>query len=134
MSQTTSLMDVRTVAVSVADQDRALEFYVDTLGFEKRMDAPIAEGFRWIEVAPPGAGVSIALSPASDTSPAGVDSGIRLTTVDADREHTAMLMRGIDADDVLRWPDVPAMFTFRDVDGNILYVVEVRSPKAQGGH
>ena len=131
MSQTTNLVDVRTVAVSVADQDRAVEFYVDTLGFEKRMDTPIGEGLRWIEVAPPGARVSIALSPASDRSAVGVDSGIRLTTVDADREHAAMRQRGIDADDVLRWPDVPAMFTFRDVDGNTLYVVEVPSSKVQ---
>ena len=124
MAQTITLIDVRTVAVSVKNQDRAVEFYVDTLGFEKRMDAPIGGGLRWIEVAPPGADVSIALSPASDTSPAGVDSGIRLTSVDVDREHDAMLQRGVDADDVLRWPDVPAMFTFRDVDGNTLYVVE----------
>lgn len=125
MSQTTTLRDVRTVAVSVTDQDRAVGFYIDTLGFEKRMDAPIGEGFRWIEVAPPGATVSIALSPASNTSPAGVDSGIRLTTADVDGEHDAMRQRGIDTDDVLRWPDLPAMFTFRDVDGNTLYVVEV---------
>ena len=129
MSQTTTLVDVRTVAVFVTDQDRAVEFYVGTLGFEKRMDAPIGEEFRWIEVAPPGAGVSIALSPASETSPAGVDSGIRLTTVDAEAEHDAMRQRGIDTDDVLRWPDLPAMFTFRDVDGNTLYVVE-----SEGGH
>ena len=124
MSQTTTLVDVRTVAVPVIDQDRALAFYVDVLGFEKRMDAPIGEGFRWIEVAPPGAGVSIALSPASDTSPVGVDSGIRLTTVDVDGEHAAMRQRGVDADDMLRWPGIPAMFTFRDIDGNTLYVVE----------
>ena len=131
MSQTTTLMDVRTVALPVIDQDRAVEFYVDTLGFEKRMDAPIGEGFRWIEVAPPGARVSIALSPASDTSPAGGDSGVRLTTVDVDREHATMRRRGVDADDVLRWQDLPAMFTFRDVDGNTLYVVEVPSSKVQ---
>ncbi len=35
-----------------------------------------------------------------------------------------MQRRGVRVDDVLRWPGVPAMFTFRDVDGNILYVVE----------
>ena len=126
MRQATTLVDVRTVAVPVTDQDRAVEFYVDTLGFEKRMDAPIGEGFRWIEVAPPGAGVSIALSPASETSPAGVDSGIRLTCLDVDGEHDAMRQRGVDADEVLRWPDVPAMFTFRDLDGNTLYVVEAK--------
>ena len=131
MSQSTTLMDVRTVALPVADQDRAVGFYVDTLGFEKRMDAPIGQGFRWIEVAPRGAVVSIALSPASHRSPAGVDSGIRLTTVDVDREHAGMRQRGIDADDVFRWPNVPAMFTFRDIDGNTLYVVETRQSTDQ---
>ena len=124
MKQTTTVTDRRTVAVAVTDQERALSFYVDTLGFEKRMDAEIGDGSRWIEVAPAGAGASIALSPASATSPAGVDSGIRLTTADVDCEHERMRRRGVSTDVVLRWPDLPAMFTFRDVDGNTLYVVE----------
>jgi catechol 2,3-dioxygenase-like lactoylglutathione lyase family enzyme len=57
----TRITDVRTVGVPVTDQDRALDFYVDALGFEKRLDAPIGEGMRWIEVAPAGATTSIAL-------------------------------------------------------------------------
>ena len=39
----TTLTDVRCVAVPVRDQDAALSFYVDTLGFELRMDAPISD-------------------------------------------------------------------------------------------
>lgn len=124
MGNATTLTDVRTVAVAVADQDRAVDFYVDRLGFEKRLDAPLGNGFRWIEVAPPGAAVSIALTPASDDSPAGTDTGIRLVTPDADGEHGALSGRGVDTHEVLRWPGVPAMFTFRDPDGNTLYVVE----------
>ena len=42
--------------VPVSDQDQAVEFYVGTLGFEKRMDGPFGEGGRWIEVAPRGRG------------------------------------------------------------------------------
>jgi catechol 2,3-dioxygenase-like lactoylglutathione lyase family enzyme len=39
----------------VKDQDRALDFYVNTLGFEKRRDLPYEQGgFRWIEVSIPG--------------------------------------------------------------------------------
>ena len=48
---------VETVAVYVADQDRALRFYVDQLGFELRKDVtmgPDDGAPRWIEVAPPG--------------------------------------------------------------------------------
>ncbi len=123
----TTITDIRTVAVAVADQDRAVQFYVDKLGFEMRMYAPLGDGLRWIEVAPPGAGTSIALTVASPDAPAGGDSGIRLSASDVDREHTTMRTRGVDADDVLRWPNVPPMFTFRDIDGNTLYVVETPS-------
>lgn len=48
-------------SVYVRDQDRSLEFYVDKLGFETITDVTL-DGFRWIEVAPPGAetGMTIA--------------------------------------------------------------------------
>ena len=47
----------------VTDQDRALEFYVDTLGFEKRGDDAFGNGDRWVEVAPPDAATTIAIVP-----------------------------------------------------------------------
>ena len=60
----TPITDVRTVGVPVADQDRALAFYLEKLGFEKRLDAPVEQlGGRWIEVAPPRAATTIALVP-----------------------------------------------------------------------
>jgi len=53
---------VSTVEIFVTDQDRALDFYVDKLGFEKRRDESMGPGSpRWIEVAPPGAKTSIVL-------------------------------------------------------------------------
>ena len=39
-NQKTGITGVRTVSIPVTDQDRALAFYVDTLGFEKRLDVP----------------------------------------------------------------------------------------------
>jgi len=119
----TRITDVRTVGVRVADQEQALEFYVGTLGFEKRLDLPLGAGGRWIEVAPAGAGTTIALV-AAGGAPVGVETGIRLTTTDAGADHAALLSAGVDADDVLRWEGVPPMFTFRDHDGNGLVVVE----------
>jgi catechol 2,3-dioxygenase-like lactoylglutathione lyase family enzyme len=47
------ITDVRTVGVPVTDQDRAVEFY-GGLGFETRLDVPLGDGGRWIELAPPG--------------------------------------------------------------------------------
>ena len=46
-------------SVPVTDQDRALAFYVDTLGFERRLEFPMGEGARWIELAPAGAATTI---------------------------------------------------------------------------
>jgi hypothetical protein len=54
----------------------------------------------------------------------GVETGIRFTTTDADADHAYLRTTGVDADDVLRWPGVPAMFAFRDQDGNGLEIVE----------
>lgn len=111
------------VGIPVTDQDRALAFY-RALGFETRLDVPMGEGARWIEVAPPGTAVTVALEPAHVERPAGVETGIRLTTGDADAAHAALRAQGVDADDVLRWPGVPPMFAFRDQDGNGLEIVE----------
>ena len=122
-TRTTSIVDVGTVAVTVADQDRACDFYVDTLSFEVRLDVPTPGGGRWLTVAPPGAAVALALT-AGDGRAAGADTGIRLVARDAAAEHAALAALGVDVDDVLDWPGVPPMFSFRDVDGNTLYVVE----------
>src|SRR5712672_4503581 len=40
-------------SIPVRDQDRALEFYVSTLGFTLQTDQPMGPGQRWIEVRPP---------------------------------------------------------------------------------
>jgi lactoylglutathione lyase len=120
----TTITDVRTIAINVTDQDDALAFYVDTLGFEKRLDAPISPTMRWIEVAPSGATTSIALNANDGTSDVGSDTGIRFTVPDADAEHAAMRERGVSVGDVLRWDGVPPMYTLDDPDGNRFYIVE----------
>jgi catechol 2,3-dioxygenase-like lactoylglutathione lyase family enzyme len=114
---------VGTVIVPVSDQDRALEFYVGTLGFEKRIDAAYAPGERWVEVAPPGAETTIALVPPTG-APGGIE--VSLATGDAEADHAELRAAGVEADaDLIRMGEgVPPMFTFRDPDGNRLRVVE----------
>ncbi|HWF20977.1 MAG TPA: VOC family protein [Acidimicrobiales bacterium] len=124
LEATSPIIDLRTVGVPVTDQDRALAFYVDVLGLDTRLDMPMGGGRRWIEVAPAGASTSIALVASHEGLPAGVETGIRLTTPHVDANHAALRERGVDADDVLRWEGVPPMFAFRDQDGNGLEIVE----------
>ena len=121
---TIQIEEVRTVGVPVTDQDRAIRFYVDTLGFETRLDVPIGHGKRWIVVTPPQGTARIELVAADKHQPAGVETGIRLISRDADTAHAALIANGVDADQVLHWEGVPPMFAFRDQDGNGLEIVE----------
>jgi catechol 2,3-dioxygenase-like lactoylglutathione lyase family enzyme len=122
---TMSITELATVAVPVSDQDKAVEFYLGNFGFEKRLDAAFGPGQRWVEVAPPEAASTIALVAAHPGAPAGVDTGIRLTTTDAEADHALLRARGVDVDEILRMgAGVPPMFVLRDPDGNRLYVVE----------
>ncbi len=122
----THITEVGTVIVPVSDQDRALEFYLDTLGFEKRADTPYGNGERWVEVAPAGAATTIALIPPPAGEPTGIDTHVGFTTEDAESDHAKLRARGVDADDaVMRMGGpVPPMFFFRDLDGNRFLIVE----------
>jgi lactoylglutathione lyase len=123
----TTITHIGTVGIPVTDQDKALEFFTGTLGFEKRLDMRAGADFRWVTVAPPGAEVDVALiSTAGKTAgdAVGQDTGIRFMVPDAETEHTAMRQRGIEVGELLRWPGVPPMYEFKDSDGNRFEVVE----------
>jgi catechol 2,3-dioxygenase-like lactoylglutathione lyase family enzyme len=137
----TYIKQVGTVFVPVTDQDRALAFYLDKLGFEKRADFPYGNGSRWIEVAPPGAANTISLVPPSEGGSAGGDeTRCAFTTEDIEADHTTLQGRGVDVDAKIarkgnsrsglisidaNVPDpVPSQFFFRDIDGNRFLIVQ----------
>ena len=125
----TRVSKLANVIVPVADQDRALQFYTEALGLEKRADVPFGDGIRWIEVGPPGADTPIAICPPGPNVPGGgKDTGISLQTDDIEAYHAQLKDRGVDVDaEVSRFGDaVPPLFWFRDPEGNKLMVVEVR--------
>jgi catechol 2,3-dioxygenase-like lactoylglutathione lyase family enzyme len=117
---------VTTVMVPVADQDRAIEFYTEKLGFEKRADVPFGDGNRWVEVAPPGEATSLALVQPREGESAGIEARVALDCDDIDAVHASLRERGVDVDpEVMRMGGpVPPMFFFRDQDGNRLLIVE----------
>jgi catechol 2,3-dioxygenase-like lactoylglutathione lyase family enzyme len=115
------------VAVPVTDQDRAIAFYVEKLGFELAGDEPFADGsYRWVEVAPPRGGTTLAIVPPRPGGPTGIDTNIILTTDDIDAAHAELRTRGVDVDaEVSRMGGgVPPLFWFRDQDSNTLLLVE----------
>ena len=133
MSTVTSKLNISKVGrvcVTVADTDRALDFYVGTLGFEKVVDEPMGPGMRWVEVSVAGTETTIALAPPPQGQPAGgTQTGICLDTTDVDGAHAALKEARADVDDeVTRYGGpVPPMFWLRDPDGNSLIVVQPSS-------
>jgi catechol 2,3-dioxygenase-like lactoylglutathione lyase family enzyme len=113
------------VAVPVTDQDGAIAFYTEKLGFSVAADID-AGGYRWVEVAPPDGGTTLAVVPPPEGTPTGTDTGVILTTDDIDEAHSELRDRGVDVDDEVSrmGGPVPPMFWFRDPEGNKLLIVE----------
>ena len=126
-STNTRVNKIATVIVPVSDQDRAIEFYVDKLGFQRRVDIPFGNGYRWVEVGLGDEVTTIALAPPPPGKATGnVETGISLQTDDIDAYHAQLKAAGVDADaEVSRMGDpVPPMFWLRDPEGNTLLVVQ----------
>lgn len=121
---------IASVVVPVTDQDAAVAFYLGHLGFTVRADFRLAPGFRWIEVAPSGApahSTKIALVPPRQGMwrPPGGETNINLQAADVVAAHARLRHLGVDVDQTVMTigGQVPPMFSFRDLDGNVLHVV-----------
>jgi catechol 2,3-dioxygenase-like lactoylglutathione lyase family enzyme len=112
--------------VPVSDQDKAIAWYTDSLGFSLSADIPFGNGDRWVEVAPPGGGATIALVPSRDEYAAGRMTGIALDSSDPSADHAELQAKGVDVDAELMGGDgtVPLLFFLRDLDGNHLMLVQ----------
>jgi len=114
------------VLVPVADQDQAIAFYTQKLGFTVTMDQAFGEGDRWVEVTPPAGGAAVALVPPQGSYQPGRMTGISLGSHDARADQTELAGKGVDVDSELMGGGggVPLMFFFRDQDENTLMLVE----------
>lgn len=116
------IRNVQIVTVYVSNQDKALDFYVNKLGFEKRSDNPFGEGLRWLEVAPPGAQTTIVL--AKDygdwrKSRVGTFTGIVFDTADCRQTHLELSERGVRfTEEPTQQPWGMTQAQFVDEDGN----------------
>jgi catechol 2,3-dioxygenase-like lactoylglutathione lyase family enzyme len=113
---------VLSVTVTVPDQDQALAYYRDVLGFEVRYDGEPWPGARMIEVVPPGSSVGIVLLPADSELPIAV----RLGTTDAHSAFDRVKDAGSEMhnDAPISLGGGPQMFFFEDPFGNGLVYIE----------
>src|SRR2546423_12425896 len=87
---------IATVIIPVTDQDSAVGFYCDKLGFEKRVDVPFGNGYRWVEVGLGDEATTIALAPPPENAATGNrETGISLQTDDIDGYHAQLKKSGV---------------------------------------
>ncbi len=123
------LTKIGTITVQVTDQDKALEFYTQKLGFEKRTDQPMGPNQRWIEVAPPGAETRILLYKAAKDMPGassyrvalakiGKSTGIVFETDNIIETFTRLKSKGVSIIDEPKKQPYGWWGVFADQDGN----------------
>ena len=122
---TATRASLATAMFTVSDQEAALAFYTDRLGWEVRSDlrfGPDGE-YRWLEVAPPGSVARLALNAPMGGAPGGAAIGVEVDDVLA--EHARLTaVGGIDLDPApTQMPGAPLMFSLRDPDGNHVWYV-----------
>ena len=119
---------IGTVGLVVSDQDAAVRFFVDVLGFEKRADAPMGPNQRWIELAPPGGATAIV--PVTPDFMQGMDgrlgtfSMLTLRCADIDATCAALKARGVAFEQEPRAAHWGRHAIFKDPDGNSFVLVE----------
>jgi catechol 2,3-dioxygenase-like lactoylglutathione lyase family enzyme len=113
------VMDCRIelIFVPVTDVDRAIEFYVDKVGFTLDMQARVNDEVRFVQVTPPTSACSIAFGTGIGDMAPGTQDGIQVVVPDAEAARQELVSRGIDATpvEVLEWG---SFTSFSDPDGN----------------
>jgi len=123
----TTVTSIGTAMFSVADQDAAIAFYTQKLGWELRSEATFDAGgqeARWVEVAPPGSAAVLALNPPMGGEPGGGSIGVESADIEAEHEHLSRV-DGVQVGDFMGGEGpVPKMFSVKDPDGNWIWIVE----------
>ncbi len=113
-----TITQVQLFSLPVADQDRARDFYVDTLGFEVVSDTSMGPDQRWVQVRPPGGQTSITLVTWFPGMTAGSVKGTVLETDDLDKDVTTLQARGVPIEGGIQQAPWGRFVTFDDPDGN----------------
>jgi catechol 2,3-dioxygenase-like lactoylglutathione lyase family enzyme len=122
----TTVSNLGVAMFTVADQDAALAFYTEKLGWEVRGDDRFGEAgeMRWVEVAPPGSVARLALNPPMQDEPGGGAVGVETPDVRAEHERLSAIDGVTLSGPPMEMGGAPLMFSVADPDGNQIWIVE----------
>ena len=131
------------VLIPVSDVNRAKTFYTEQAGFRLDVDTSPAEGFRVVQLTPPGSECSITIGTGLTETPPGAYRGTHLVVTDIEAARAELVGRGVDVSDIRHFDreagewkagvdpehaDYGSFADFADPDGNTWVLQEVRRP------
>jgi catechol 2,3-dioxygenase-like lactoylglutathione lyase family enzyme len=132
------------VLIPVSDVDRAKEFYTERVGFDLDVDTTPTEGFRVVQMTPPGSACSITVGTGITDAAPGTYRGTHLVVTDIEAARAELVERGVDVSEIRHFDrekgwqpgpdpnhsDYNSFADFSDPDGNTWIVQESRRSQA----
>jgi len=120
-------MKLELIPLPVADVDRAIAFYADTLGFRKDFDVQPGEGVRIVQLTPEGSGCSVGFGTGLDVyaGEPGTVRGLHLVVEDIDEARAELVRRGVEVADIQDFGGGVRGADFSDPDGNTFELQEM---------
>jgi predicted enzyme related to lactoylglutathione lyase len=131
-------MRAKIISIPVQDQEKALKFYSDKLGFVKKVDVPLGEGNRWLTVVSKEEqdGPELLLEPSPNHfEPAKIyqkalfDAGIPYTQFNVDsvqQEYERLINLGVEFSIKPTEMGTVKIAVFNDSCGNNIQLVEMK--------
>lgn len=118
---------VKFASVPVRDQDRALKFYTEGLGFRIVTDQPFSDDQRWIELGIDGAETRLVLfTPDGHENRIGSQSNVTFMAEDVDATYGELKERGVEFAGPPQKLDWGTFASFSDLDGNTFVLSSAR--------
>jgi len=109
-------MKLEVVVLSVSDVDRAKRFY-EGLGWRLDADLAVDDGYRVVQLTPPGSACSIVFGEGVTSAPPGSSEGLQLSVYDIDAARADLVARGVDVGETFH--DVTGIFHHAGADGRV---------------
>lgn len=110
-------MKLEVVVVPVSDVDRAKRFY-EGLGWRLDADLAVEDGYRVVQLTPPGSACSIIFGEGVTTAPPGSSEGLQLSVYDIDAARADLVARGVDVSETFH--DATGIFHHAGTDGRVI--------------
>ena len=102
------------VLIPVSDVDRAKGFY-ESLGWRLDADLTVEDGYRVVQLTPPGSGCSIIFGDGVTSAPPGSSEGLQLSVYDIDAVRADLIARGVEVSELFH--DVTGIFHHAGTEG-----------------